>query len=150
MSTPATDPLGQAHAALRREALAARRDPVAQTFGAVIMRAVDEAAALRQAGADPAAVAAGLEAVVREHWVKPHGRTEPWRYLCEDCEDTGWRRQSCVGRGCGLANDRPHYPHEYVQPCWCDKGRARQPKAPAAVDTLASVGKVSKPTRWGK
>jgi len=147
MSTPYTDPLGQEHAALRIEALRARQDATADTLGAVIMRAVAEAQAMKAAGGDAAAIAAGLEVVVREAW--PKGRENEWKYLCQDCNDYGWRVHSCSGDDtCGRY--RKHAEHEYVTPCWCAKGIAVTPKPKQDKDELEKVGKVKKLTRWGR
>ena len=121
-----------------------RVDPVADSLGAIIMAAVREAEEMRAAGADAAEVARGLEAVVRDRWPKPKGRTEPWRYLCESCSDTGLVLHSEVNR-LGI-----HVTTGY--PCVCEKG-ARfilKPKMRTAEDAVARAAKVSKPTRFGR
>lgn len=154
MSSPMTDPLARDHAKLRAAVPAKRRDPVARTLGDIVMRAVAEADELKSQGLDPSA---GLEQVVRESWMKPKGRTEPWRYLCEQCEDTGYQRSQCPGDAMcgekktdGTPKRIPHDPHAFVRPCWCDKGRQFQVKPKRETDELAAVGKVSKPTRFGR
>jgi hypothetical protein len=147
MSCDPNDPLGQEHAQLRKDARRQRRDVVATTLGAIVMRAVKEAEDLRAQGADAAAVASGLEAVIREHW--PKGRPEDWRYLCAECDDYGRRVFSCPGdASCGRTFR--HGPHAYVEPCWCAKGQALKAKPKTTVDELAAVGKTQKPTRFGR
>lgn len=161
MSAPITDILAQEHKELRRAAQKARRDPVARTLGSVVMSAVVEAEQMQTAGADPDAVADALETVVRSHWPKPKHRTEPWHYVCQLCEDTGWQYHDCPGDAtCGpmtvekMQKSNPHAEHQFVTACWCEKGRMfaknMLPKEKrGGDDTLASVGKTSKPTRWG-
>lgn len=79
----------------------------------------------------------------------PKGREEPWRYLCEVCADTGWRPHECPGDArCGRTSE--HKAHPYVSYCWCEKGRALQPKPKQDTDELAALGKVTKPTRFGR
>ena len=47
------------------------------------------------------------------------GRSDPWRYECRDCEDTGWVRDlTCPGDArCG--RERKHGAHDYTLPCPC-------------------------------
>jgi len=79
----------------------------------------------------------------------PKGREEPWHYACEPCGDTGWRYHTCPGDAtCGRKSE--HLGHEYVVYCWCEKGRALQPKARQETDELAALGKVAKPSRFGR
>jgi ferredoxin len=79
----------------------------------------------------------------------PKGRNEPWRYLCESCQDSGWRVFRCRGdASCGRV--RVHLEHEYVQLCWCAKGQDMKPKSRGTDDELASVGKTQKPSRFGR
>lgn len=119
-----------------------------QQLGAIVMRAVEEAEQMRAQGADRAQVYAALEAVIREAW--PKGRSEPWRSLCGDCRDYGWRIYQCDGDAtCGRLN--AHAAHDYAVACWCEKGRAFIAKPKREVDELSSVGKMPKaPSRWGR
>lgn len=148
MSAPYNDPLAKEHADLRRQARAARRDPVASTLGVVVMQAVVEAEGLRAQGAAPEQVSAALETVVRDAW--PKGRTEPWRDLCAECRDYGWKVVECPGDAtCG--RHKAHLAHAYAVACWCERGRVVMPKVKQQHDELASVGKMPKgPARWGR
>lgn len=150
MSAPLSDPIAAAHAELRTVARKKRRDPEARTLGAIIMLAVKEAQEMVASGANKAEVAASLEQVVREHW--PRGRDEPWRYLCDDCSDSGWQVLTCQRDAGTCQRTKPHAPHDYLAPCWCAKGRAIVLKPQRSdVDELASVGKTSrKPSRFGR
>lgn len=126
---------------------AVRQDAVAQTLGVVVRRAIEEIAELRATGAEPADLARALEAVIRDRW--PKGRVEAWHLLCEECVDTGWRIYTCDGdASCG--RPKTHSWHRYAVACWCAKGRTFIRKPRAATDELVAVGKVSKPTRFGR
>lgn len=109
-----------------------------------------------------------LERVLRLSW--PKARTEPWHYLCEDCNDTGWRLRVCsAGFRCdGIstrtddARQKPRaykrpcvsddeYTHEYVEPCQCAAGDKYHSRPNAKVENFERVGKVkSRPQRLGK
>lgn len=93
------------------------------------------------AGGTPRAEALkSLEAVIREAWPKPHDRTEPWHFVCEDCSDTGWEHHVCTPqKPCGrpfrlpgqsaqdyTSRGRCTHGHTYVRPCWCVKGQAKR------------------------
>lgn len=118
-----------------------------QQLGAAIMAAVKEADELRAGGADRALVAASLETVVRELW--PRGRAEDWHELCAECHDYGYQWHDCPGDAtCG--RHKRHGEHTYVRHCWCDKGRRFQAKPKQEADELAAVGKVAKPSRFGR
>lgn len=154
------------HQRLRREVAKARRDPMADTLGAVIMRAVKEAEDLRSAGADAAAVASGLESVVRQRW--PKRRQEPWHFDCKLCDGTGWRVKECTaGARCGRPFKLPKASeddwtgrgkcgewHSYVEPCLCDPGRSfranllKEPRT--SEDAVEMAARVSKPTKFGR
>lgn len=77
----------------------------------------------------------------------PKSRVEPWHYVCDTCEDTGFEFQVCQTHPCD--RQKPHLPHTYVRYCWCSKGRALQPKPKHETDELAQVGKMTKPSRFG-
>jgi len=79
----------------------------------------------------------------------PKGREEAWRYVCEACDDTGYQYHACPGDAtCNLT--KVHAPHNYVTLCWCAKGRAMTPKPRGSDDDLQAIGKVAKPTRFGR
>lgn len=112
-----------------------------------ILEALKLRAEMLAGGASLAEVRAGFEQVVREAW--PKGRSEPWRDLCGECRDYGWRIYECAGdAACG--REKPHLPHTYATACWCAKGRLYQVKPKQEVDELAQVAKTSKPTRFGR
>ena len=122
-------------------------DPVAETLGRIVMDTVRDAEALRAQGAPADVVVRSIEAVIRERW--PRGRAEQWHLLCDRCVDTGYEIKDCPGDAtCGRT--KVHAEHRFAEPCWCAKGRQmiRQPRQEA--DELASVGKVTKPSRWGR
>jgi len=116
-------------------------------LGRLVMQAVSEAETLKANGGDPETVAKGLEAVVRELW--PKGRESDWRELCAECHDYGWQTFQCSGDAtCG--RPKRHLPHDWVKPCWCEKGRALTPKPQQETDELVAISKVSRPTRFGR
>lgn len=118
-----------------------------QTLGTVVMEAIRYADTLRAGGADAATIHAGLETVVRERW--PRGREADWRELCAECHDYGYQWLDCEGDAtCG--RQKVHAVHAYVRPCWCDKGRRMIAKPRQEADELAAVGKMGKPTRFGR
>lgn len=112
---------------------------------------------------------AGLEKTLREAW--PRGREQPWRYLCDRCDDTGWAFHTCTPETpCGRPFKLPASTnktglkdytgqghctpgHSYVTACWCEKGRAFRPSVegtrPASPDDFAQAAK-SKPTKVGR
>lgn len=79
----------------------------------------------------------------------PKGRSEPWRYICDDCCDTGWEARDCSQTRCQRRQE--HAPHTYVEPCWCAKGRAKIAGPAQEADELAAVGKTKtrRPSRFG-
>lgn len=96
------------------------------------------------------ALNAGLEGVLRELWPKPAGRSEPWRYNCEACQDYGLEILPCPGNAtCGFL--KPHGPHEFGRPCFCGKGsRFRDAPKPTGTDAVERASKQKKPSRWGR
>lgn len=68
----------------------------------------------RAEGLSQAEAVKGIEAVVREVWPRP--RSEPWRYLCNACGDTGWQEVMRHSRIYG--EDVP-----YVDYCTCQEGQ---------------------------
>lgn len=81
-----------------------------------------------------------LEKTLRAIWPQ----TRPWKFLCDDCGDTGWQHHHCPTRHCGRPFSLPRSNrsglkdytgsstmfcnskagHDYVMPCFCAKGRA--------------------------
>lgn len=99
----------------------------------------------------------GLEGVLRDMWPKPHGRTAPWRLLCEKCNDYGYEYFQCPGdHTCGPnpakhEDRKPHAPHEFVRPCFCAKGRTMLEKREHTPDDATTqAAKPKKMTRWGR
>lgn len=123
----------------------------------------DVKASLIAQGASPTQIAKTITGMVRDRW--PCVRT--WRYLCDDCADSGWWPRVCTaearcgrpftlptqrdddstGRGtCGVS-------HDYVTPCHCLKGRHRRDGLHHTKheDDFTKAGKVAKPlSRFGR
>lgn len=162
--------LRAAHKDARKAIGADRRKALLKGTG-VLARTLFEALDLRDRmkaeGASQAELDAFLETTVRETW--PKGRE--WKYVCHDCDDTGLMMRVCRrGSRCpGISTrtDSPYdkpgkyhrlcakdplsdYEHSYGEPCSCAKGDRFRTKAPSPTRELAQVGKVSKPTRWGR
>lgn len=89
-----------------------------------------------------------VEAVLRDVWLKPKGRTEPWRYHCDVCDDTGLVTNACNGQPfCGLGvSGKQHDPHTFGRPCSCHRGRRFMEKSKASSDPISAAAKVAKPT----
>jgi len=61
-----------------------------------------------------------LERTLRLAWPQ----TRVWKYVCERCGDTGWENRVCTREThCGRRRCEPG--HDYVVPCVCPKGEAR-------------------------
>ena len=140
-----------------------------QGLSATLKQAMRHCRAMKDDGASLEDCHTYLERVLRLSW--PKARTEPWHYLCDDCNDTGWRLRVCAA-GCrcdGIStrtddarqkpmaykrlcvSDDEEYTHEYVEPCRCAAGDARLSKPIAHVEDFARAGKVtSRPQRLGK
>jgi hypothetical protein len=125
---------------------------------------------LKAKGVSPEDLAAGLERSVRDAWPKPVNRTQPWRYECDLCEDTGLRLFVCrpVARCDGISTrtdgprDKPgkylrlcakapesSYEHSYGVACLCARGGRFVPTSPSGEDFTTATK--SKPmTRWGR
>jgi hypothetical protein len=148
-------------------------DVVAQTLGRIIMEAVAYVEGLKAKGATKADTDQALENVVRARWPKPKDRTEPWRYICDTCGDTGLQMLQCTPRfrcpGISTRTDSPGekpgkyrrlcvgsttYEHDYGVPCRCAKGdlfRPRGQQAEAEGAFVAATKSKPKPlTRWGR
>lgn len=131
-------------------------------LSAAVRYAASVASRMRLDGATEAECLSVLEGALRASW--PRGRAEPWHYLCETCDDTGWVTRLCSGSArCGAGKTAQwrieHSEHFYVQPCGiCPKGAGRL----AAVHALsrrsgegmdpaeAGTTKQRKFTRWGR
>lgn len=125
----------------------------------------------RELGATHEEAEENFEKTIRAAW--PKMRDEPWHYLCDRCDDTGFIRRVCEpGNRCegwstykssatmpdGKYKRRlctlPHagnYTHDYVSFCSCPKGEMMRPKQKQASDfTEAAKTPKRKPTRmWG-
>ena len=87
-----------------------------------------------------------LEASLRQAW--PF--TREWKYLCVECNDTGFVLSECHGDAtCG--REKRHGPHTFGRPCWCSLGARFRPKARPNLEDVEAAGKVSKPmTRFNR
>ncbi len=80
-----------------------------------------------------------LERTLRTVWPQ----TREWKYLCTSCQDIGLVMSACPGDAtCG--RHKPHLPHDFGTPCWCDRGRAFRPKAKATPEDFTAAGKMTK------
>lgn len=141
-------------------------------LSATIMEALTYLGTLRADGATAHDLKAGFERVVRDIWPKPAHRTEPWRYECDDCDDTGLiinecrKGQRCPGvstrtdgaretagkyrRICATAPESD-YTHSYGVPCFCRRGsRFRAPISSGQSFTEATKAKPKPMARWGR
>lgn len=144
-----------------------RHDPVAGKLSKVIAEAFTELEEMKQNGVDGPTRAKIFEGIVRDVW--PTARE--WKYLCEECSDTGWVSGICrPGARCGrpfkldgqqsgdyTGQGRCVDGHSYANPCFCEKGRkiwkALHPRSQQTEgDELAKVGKIKKPSfnRFGR
>lgn len=155
----ALDKLTQAHgsaalaAAFRGVQRTVRKSRQAEKVGGLataIMESIRLRDEMKAGGMTGAALDRGLEAVLREVWPKPHGRTEPWHDQCGNCRDYGLEMLTCPGDAtCGFL--KTHGPHEYGRPCWCVKGnRFRGKPKQTPDDALALAAKQKKPSRFGR
>ncbi len=140
-------------------------------LAATIREALRIREAMRATGASEADVASAFEQSVRAAWPKPQGRSEPWHYLCERCNDTGLAMFMCKpGQRCNGISTRtdsprekpgkyrrlctrdPHgvYEHTYGEPCVCPAGE-RFKANPSNEASFTDAGKVKRqPTRFGR
>ena len=142
--------LAGAFHALRRAVKQARRDPEAGRLSGAVQEALAMRGQMKAAGATGADLDRGLEAVLRDAWPKPHGRTEPWHDVCSNCRDYGLVMAQCQGDvTCG--RPRVHGPHDYGVPCWCAKGTRFTKKAPSESDAMDRAAKPTRPMgRFGR
>ncbi len=146
-------------------------DVVAQTLGRLVMEAIHFRDQLLADGATKAQADAGLEAVIRERWPKPHDRTLAWRYICDLCDDTGLRMFQCTPasrcNGISTRTDSPFdkpgkyrrlcvgsasYEHDYGEPCICPKGDRFTTRTKSTQDdfTTATKSKPKPMSRFGR
>lgn len=154
--------LAKAHRAATRAVLSNRRQAERQGVG-VLARTIAEALKLRDemkaGGASQAELDAFLENVVRQSW--PF--TREWKFLCSQCDDTGRvvmvcrKGARCDGRSTAPGRMRlcaqdptSDYEHEYASPCHCALGSRFTSRPKRVEDDLVKIGKVSKPTRFGR
>jgi hypothetical protein len=154
MSAPADDPLAQEHAQLRADARQQRREfagSVEGKFAKVMWGAVSEYLQMRADGVAREDALKGLEDVVRAHW--PRGRAREWKYLCDDCRDTGWEYRRCKPYArCQPKHDDwdSEREHDYVVRCHCPKGHIPTPIG--GDDELVKVGRTKRrpTTSWSR
>lgn len=132
-------------------------------MAASLMAAIRMTDQMREAGESTTDIAAYLDGVVRQVWVK----TREWKFLCDDCSDTGWHVKTCTAAArCGRPFRLPKArdddrtgsgtcpeTHSYAEPCWCSKGQKRRAelfRQPTSEDTMDQAAKQKKPTRWGR
>lgn len=125
-----------------------KHDPIAAKLGGIVREAMAIWDRMRANGESREARIDYLAGVLKTSW--PQGRSQPWRYLCDRCDDTGLVLHDCPGDAtCGRV--KPHGSHAYGVPCWCEKGKAFRPKPKAtSEDELVQVGKSKPPTRVGR
>lgn len=86
-----------------------------------------------------------LERTVRAVW--PF--TREWHYLCGECSDYGLRIADCAGDAtCGRT--KPHLPHDFGTPCWCEQGRRYRARERTEESAVEAAAKVRKPSRFGR
>lgn len=81
-----------------------------------------------------------LEGLIRTVW--PFRRE--WKFLCLDCEDTGWRMRE---REVAIYGGRLV---PYAERCTCHAGQRLQAKDTDDRETLAKIGRTGTPTRIGR
>lgn len=155
-----------AHQKAARAVLSARRSDASLGALARVWREAMRMADQMKAEGTPAAERqAFIATALREAW--PKTREEPWHYLCQQCDDTGWVFKTCVQGSCGRPFTLPGQAsddhtgrgrcaegHSYCQPCWCLKGQGFKRnllKAPRPTeDAVEAAARTGKPTRAGR
>jgi hypothetical protein len=146
MSTPASDPLGRAHAQLRKAVYPARKQARAEMghlahLGAATFEILDR---MKANGENFEARCAYLEGILRQ--ILCHGRA--WKYLCQQCDDRGLMLSDCPGNDtCGRS--KPHLAHTFGRPCHCAKGRQFEKPRDAFPEDYTQAGKTHKPKSRG-
>jgi hypothetical protein len=155
MSAPTNDVLAQEHAQLRAAVRGSRKEfarSVEGQFARVMWGAVSEYLRMLADGVPREDALKGLEDVVRDVW--PRGREREWKYLCDDCRDTGWEYRRCraFNRCQPKHDDWPsEREHDCVVACHCPKGdRFKRRSAPISTEQeLAQVGKTRRKSSGG-
>lgn len=123
-------------------------------------------ATMRQDGASPAEIERYRLDVLKRLWPQADA---PWRYRCDDCQDTGALLLTCKpGQRCnGLSTrtDSPReqpskyqrlcvkeaaYVHDYMEPCFCQAGQRYRVSTPPPEQDVERAAKVRQPTRVGR
>ena len=104
------------------------------SLGSVVMEAIEMARQMRADGVEETTIQAGVESLVRDKW--PRGRE--WKYLCNECGDTGLRLESRL-------TPTYHYRVDVGVPCWCSLGKRFQEKERA--EDFVQAGKTVKKPR---
>jgi hypothetical protein len=95
----------------------------AETLGTLVAHIAEVRAELRRQEASPRVIAEATERLVRDRW--PY--TREWKYLCDQCDDTGLALQFGIKNRLGIVVTEG-------RPCSCAKGdRFRKPE-PDVVD----------------
>lgn len=142
-------------------------DPQTSQLAATFKEAMQIAERMQADGATREERNAYVAGVLKASW--PKSREEPWRYLCNTCDDAGWVFRVCVVEGqCGRPFRLPGQAsddytgrgrcapgHTYAVPCSCPKGEEKRrqllkrPKTNED-DLVAAAARTSKPTRVGR
>ena len=129
-----------AHREIQQEVRSKRRKgksalgPLAQSF-TIAIQTWDE---MKAGGSSPTECLSALEKWLRASW--PFSRE--WKYLCQNCEDTGLTHENCPGdRTCG--REKPHGGHTFGTPCWCSLGRRFKEKQ-AMPEDFTQAGKMTR------
>lgn len=113
-------------------------DPQTSQLAKTFKEAMRIAEQMKADGASKEDREAYIAGVLKASW--PKGREEPWRYLCEACDDSGWVIRTCVVEGqCGRPFTLPGQAsddwtgrgrcapgHTYAAPCSCPKGEEKR------------------------
>lgn len=137
---------------------------VEQQLGKIFVEAMRMVDRMKAEGASKDDRESYVAGVLREAW--PKGRTQPWRYICEPCRDTGWLYKTCIRGSCGRPFRFPRAKgddwtgkghctggHPYVEPCSCEKGQVQRRqllRERSSEDALETAARTSKPTRIGR
>lgn len=123
---------------------------MSDTLGVIVTEALTIRDQLKAGGMVGDELDRGLEAVLRDTWPKPKGRTEPWHDVCDACRDYGLEMHWCPGDvTCGRV--KVHAEHEYGRPCWCKAGRKHHEKAiPTEEDAVTLAAKRKPMSRWAR
>lgn len=141
------DPLGQEHAAKRAGVAGARRKAHVEegALAATHRAALELWDRQKRDGLSLADRLRGLEKTLRLVW--PKGREADWKSLCTNCRDYGLVMHDCPGDAT-CSRTKPHLPHEYGEPCWCQLGARFKVQTKRAQD-FTEAGQ-SRPTKVGR